>query len=218
MQSRTSRIIQTAEFRASVVGASVPASPSGANEITRSVQSVPRPTRQSSPSVAISNKAISQSLSKTILAVDSSLRGTGYAILRHENGKTRVLAYDVIKNHPKISQEACLVAIHDTLAACITKFSPEEFAIESAIFVQSYETAIVLGTASGVAILAAARAGLPVHRYAPRRVKQAVVGRGGAQKQQVSFMVRVMLGLTETPPPDAADAIAVGITHLQTRM
>ena len=155
---------------------------------------------------------------RTILSVDPSLRGTGYAVLRHENGKTRVLAYDVVKNHPKLSQEACLVAIHDTLAACIAKYSPQEFAIESAIYVQSYETAIVLGNASGVAILAAARAGLPIHRYAPRRIKQAVVGRGGAQKHQVGFMIRAMLGLTETPPPDAADAIAVGLAHLQVNM
>jgi len=129
-----------------------------------------------------------------------------------------VLAYGVVKNPPKLSQEACLVAIYDTLTECIAKFSPEEFAIEAAIYVQSYETAIVLGNASGAAILAAARVGLPVHRYAPRRIKQAVVGFGGAQKGQVNFMVRAMLGLTETPPDDAADAIAVGITHLQVNM
>ena len=65
----------------------------------------------------------------------------------------------------------------------------------------------------GAAILAAARHGLPVHEYAPRRVKQAVVGRGAADKRQVAFMVRVLLGMRQTPPADAADAIAIGITH-----
>jgi crossover junction endodeoxyribonuclease RuvC len=65
-------------------------------------------------------------------------------------------------------------------------------------------------------LLAAAHHGLTIHEYAPRRVKQAVVGRGGAQKAQVSFMIRSILGLTVTPPPDAADAIAVGLTHFQT--
>jgi crossover junction endodeoxyribonuclease RuvC len=58
--------------------------------------------------------------------------------------------------------------------------------------------------------------GLPIYEYAPRRVKQSVVGRGGAQKDQVGFMVRALLGLTETPPPDAADALAIGLTHFQT--
>ena len=65
-------------------------------------------------------------------------------------------------------------------------------------------------------MLAAAERGLPIYEYAPGRVKQSVVGRGGAQKQQVGFMVRVLLGLSETPPPDAADALAIGLTHFQT--
>ena len=72
-----------------------------------------------------------------------------------------------------------------------------------------------LGCARGAALLAAASRGLPVFEYAPRRVKQAVVGRGGAEKAQVAFMVRALLGLSETPPADAADALAVGLTHFQ---
>jgi crossover junction endodeoxyribonuclease RuvC len=84
------------------------------------------------------------------------------------------------------------------------------------IYVQSYATAIVLGAARGVAVLAAAQAGLSIHEYPPKRVKQAVVGKGAAAKEQVAFMVRALLGLTETPPSDAADAIAIGLTHLRT--
>ena len=80
---------------------------------------------------------------------------------------------------------------------------------------QSHRTAITLGAARGAAILAAAERGLPVYEYSPREVKQAVVGRGGADKTQVAFMVRALLGLTETPSPDAADAIAIGLTHLR---
>ena len=64
--------------------------------------------------------------------------------------------------------------------------------------------------------MAAATKGLPIYEYAPRRVKQSVVGRGGAQKDQVGFMVRALLGLTETPAPDAADALAIALTHFQT--
>ena len=67
---------------------------------------------------------------------------------------------------------------------------------------------------SGAALLPAAEAGLSIHEYAPKRVKQAVVGRGAADKQQVAFMMRALLNLTETPPPDAADALAIGMAHL----
>ena len=80
---------------------------------------------------------------------------------------------------------------------------------------QSHRTAITLGAARGAAILAAAERGIPVFEYSPREVKQAVVGRGSAEKTQVAFMVRALLGLTETPTPDAADALAIGLTHLR---
>jgi crossover junction endodeoxyribonuclease RuvC len=151
-----------------------------------------------------------------ILAVDPSLRGTGFAILEERSGKTHCLEYGVIKNHPSLSQEGCLLAIHDSLDAAIERHQPISFAIEKVIYVQNYATAIILGSARGSAILAAARRGLPIHEYPPKRVKQAVVGRGAASKDQVAFMIRALLGLTETPPSDAADAIAIGLTHLRT--
>jgi crossover junction endodeoxyribonuclease RuvC len=97
----------------------------------------------------------------------------------------------------------------------VNEFQPTVAAFESVIFVQSYKTAIILGCARGAALLAAASAGLPVFEYAPKRVKQAVVGRGAADKSQVAFMVRALLGLSETPSADAADALAVGLTHFQ---
>ena len=152
---------------------------------------------------------------QTILAVDPSLRGTGYAILKREGGKPCCLHFGVIKNSPRLLHSGCLVAIHEQLGDAIARFSPEAMAIESVIYVQSYPTAITLGSARGAALLAAAQRGIPIHEYAPRRVKQAVVGRGGAQKAQVAFMVRALLGMTVTPPPDAADAIAIGLTHFQ---
>jgi len=83
--------------------------------------------------------------------------------------------------------------------------------------VQSYKTAIVLGAARGAAILAAAENGLPIFEYAPNRIKQATVGTGAAGKNQVAFMVRALLGLTETPDVDAADALAIGLTHLRSQ-
>jgi crossover junction endodeoxyribonuclease RuvC len=150
-----------------------------------------------------------------ILAVDPSLRGTGFALLEEIAGKTRCLEYGVIRNHPALTQEGCLVAIHETLGEVIERHLPLSLAIEKVIYVQNYATAILLGSARGAAILSAARRGLSVHEYPPKRVKLAVVGRGAATKDQVAFMIRALLGLTETPPSDAADAIAIGLTHLK---
>jgi crossover junction endodeoxyribonuclease RuvC len=150
-----------------------------------------------------------------LLAVDPSLRGSGFAVLQRSAGKVRCLHFDVIKNPPKLTVPACLLEIHTRLSDAIARFNPSAMAVESVIYVQSFPTAITLGSARGAVLLAAAQRGLTIYEYAPRRVKLAVVGTGSAKKTQVAFMVRTLLGLTVTPPPDAADAIAVGFTHFQ---
>ena len=150
-----------------------------------------------------------------ILAVDPSLRSTGFAVLERVSNQVRALEYGIIKNPPALLHSGCLVAIRERLSELVQKHAPDCAAIEAVIYVQSYRTAITLGSARGAALLALAERGLPVYEYAPRRVKQAVVGRGGAVKSQVGFMIRAMLGLTENPPEDAADAMAIGLTHFQ---
>ncbi|MFZ0711652.1 MAG: crossover junction endodeoxyribonuclease RuvC [Terrimicrobiaceae bacterium] len=150
---------------------------------------------------------------ETIVAVDPALRAAGYAVLTREKQKLSCSAFGVIRNGAKAQASGCLLALYDELTDIIRKHEPQAMAVEGVIYVQSYQTAITLGAARGAVILAAARLGLPIHEYAPRRVKQAVVGRGSADKRQVAFMVRVLLGMRETPPADAADAIAIGITH-----
>src|SRR5436853_1908545 len=150
-----------------------------------------------------------------VLAVDASLRNTGVAIVDANNGKPRSIYFGTIHNASSLRSSSCLVAIRDRLAELIREHEPDCCALESVIYVQSYKTAIVLGAARGAAILAAAENGLPVFEYAPRRIKQSTVGRGAAGKNQVAFMVRVLLGLTETPSADAADALAIGLTHLR---
>lgn len=153
-----------------------------------------------------------------ILAIDPSLRSTGFAVLEKAagvRGKIRALEYGIVKNPAALLPSSCLVAIHDRLSALITQHEPECAAVEGVIFVQSHRIAITLGAARGAAIVALAERGLPIFEYAPRRVKQAVVGRGAADKTQVSFMVRALLGLTENPASDAADALAIGLTHFQ---
>ncbi len=151
-----------------------------------------------------------------VLAIDPALRNTGFAVLERRGRKFVVLDYGVIKNVPKLRQSGCLLRIHEEIHRVVRDHKPDCCAVESVIYVQSHRTAIVLGAARGAAILVAAEHGMDIHEYPPRRVKQAVVGRGGAAKNQVAFMIRAMLELTETPPPDAADALAIGLTHLQT--
>ncbi len=152
-----------------------------------------------------------------LLALDPALRNSGYAILERDGSKVRAVSYGVIRNQAQLSMPGCLVEIHRQIEELICLHSPEECAVEGLIYVQNTRTAITLGAARGSAMLAAAQHGLPIYEYPPRRVKQAVVGCGAAQKTQVGFMVRTLLGLTETPNADAADALAIGLTHFQMR-
>src|SRR6476660_6821212 len=150
-----------------------------------------------------------------VLSIDASLRNTGVAVIDANGGKPRALYFGVIHNATALRSSSCLVAIRDRLAELIHTHEPDCCALEAVIYVQSYKTAILLGAARGAAILAAAERGLPVFEYAPTRIKQSAVGRGGANKNQVAFMVRVLLGLTETPGSDEAHALAIGLTHLR---
>jgi len=153
-----------------------------------------------------------------VLSIDPALRNTGYALIERVEKPRRkpdyhALEFGVIKNSTKLRQSGCLVAIREKVHDLIVKHRPEICAVEGVIFVQSYKTAITMGAARGAAILAAAEHGLEIYEYAPRRVKQAVVGRGAADKQQVAFMMRALLHLSETPEFDAADAMAIGLAH-----
>lgn len=150
-----------------------------------------------------------------VLAIDPAVRNTGYAVIDGTAAKPQVLAYDVISIPQKIPQSAALAAIKTHLSNVIKKFQPEEVAVEGIIYVQSHRTAISMGAARAAALIAAADHGLTVYEYSPKKVKSAVVGKGTASKDQVAFMVRALLGLSETPPSDAADALAIGMAHLQ---
>lgn len=156
-----------------------------------------------------------------VLCIDPALRKTGYGVIELQGTSTsrkrtpHVLDFGVIHNKSTLRQSGCLVAIREGISDLVRKHAPEVCAVEGVIYVQSYRTAITMGAARGAAILAAAEHGLEIFEYAPKRVKQAVVGKGAAGKEQVAFMVRALLGLTETPPPDAADALAIGLAHCQ---
>ena len=150
-----------------------------------------------------------------VISIDPALRNTGVAVLDDSSGKIEALHFGVLSNAKNLPQSRCLVAIRDRLSDLVREYEPEECAVEGIIYVQSHRTAITMGAARGSAILACAEQGLPVFEYAPKRVKQAVVGKGSADKDQVAFMMRALLKLRETPPSDAADALAIGYAHLQ---
>lgn len=149
-----------------------------------------------------------------ILGIDPSLRGTGYGVIELAPGRTlRALAWGVVKNPPALSHGACLLAIHDTLDEIIRRHAPQHAAIESTIYVQSPRIAITLGAARGAALMAVARHGLPLAEYAPKQIKAATTGAGAAGKSRIAAMVRALCALPVLPPGDAADALAIAITH-----
>ena len=149
-----------------------------------------------------------------VLAIDASLRSSGVAIVDSEHGQHRALYFGTIKNASTLPCSRCLVAIRDRLIDLVGEFEPDCCAMEAVIYVQSHKVAILLGAARGAAMLAAAERGLPIFEYAPTRIKQATVGRGGADKSQVALMIRATLGLTSTPQSDEADALAIALTHV----
>ena len=150
-----------------------------------------------------------------VLAIDPAIRNTGYAVVEGDHHAAMALAYEVFSVPQKLAQSSALASIRTHLAAVIEKWEPDEVAVEGIIYVQSHRTAISMGAARAAALIAAADRGLAIYEYAPRKVKQAIVGKGSADKSQVAFMVRALLGLDETPPADAADALAIGLAHLQ---
>ena len=148
-----------------------------------------------------------------ILGIDTSLRSSGYGVLVTEGSRMRSLEAGRIRNAPKLPLSECLRTIHARVAELIAQYSPDVVAIESVIYGKNAGTMLVLGEARGAVITAAADAGLPIYEYEPRRVKMAVCGNGLAEKEQVQRMVKTLLGLQELPQNDAADALAIAITH-----
>ena len=149
----------------------------------------------------------------TILGIDTSLRSSGYGVLVTEGSRMRSLEAGRIRNAPKLPLSECLRTIHARVAELIAQYSPDVVAIESVIYGKNAGTMLVLGEARGAVITAAADAGLSIYEYEPRRVKMAVCGNGLAEKEQVQRMVKTLLGLQELPQNDAADALAIAITH-----
>ena len=150
-----------------------------------------------------------------VLGIDPSLRGTGYGVLQVDRKLSRVLAQGTIKVPSTWERSRCLVQITHTLREVIQRTHPTVCIIEGLFFAQNIQTALIMGEARGAALVAAAEGGLDIYELAPRKVKQAIVGYGAAQKHAVAKMVQRMLQLAEPPAPDAADALALALTYAQ---
>ncbi|MBL6750712.1 MAG: crossover junction endodeoxyribonuclease RuvC [Nevskia sp.] len=151
-----------------------------------------------------------------ILGVDPGSRITGYGVIEADGPRQRWLAHGRIRCEDGPLPER-LLRIFAELGGVIRAYAPQESAVESVFVNRNVSSAIVLGQARGAAICALASARLCVVEYAPAQVKSAIVGQGRAGKSQVQHMVKALLGLQESPPADAADALAVALCHAHLR-
>jgi len=150
-----------------------------------------------------------------VLGVDPGTIVTGYGIVERRGSTLKLMSSGVIRNSPDSSMPVRLKRIYSELQSLITTFHPDEFAIESAFYGKNAQSALKLGHARGVSILAAVEQEIPTSEYSPREVKKAVVGKGTASKDAVKFMVQSILGTRDAVMAlDSSDALAVAICHL----
>jgi crossover junction endodeoxyribonuclease RuvC len=152
-----------------------------------------------------------------ILGIDPGLGATGYGVIEKNKNELLVKKYGVIQTDRLSSFPQRLKKIYNQLIKIIKKYRPNIIVIESLFFYKNLKTAILVGEAKGVAILACANTNIKVVEYTPLQVKEALVGYGRASKQQVKYMVKRILNLDKVPDTDdAADALAVAICHANT--
>ena len=152
-----------------------------------------------------------------ILGLDPGLRKTGWGVIRVEGNRLSHLGHGVIAPDEKAPFSERLLALFDGISAVVADWTPDEAAIEETFMNNTAASALKLGHARAAALLAPAKAGLPVAEYAARLVKKSVVGTGAADKDQVAFMIARILPGSAGASADAADALAVAIAHAHAR-
>lgn len=163
----------------------------------------------------LKNKAAA-SRAKVVLGIDPGLARMGYGTVVQQGSQLKALEYGTLTTEAHTPPEQRLAVLFGKLQKMLKKTKPDSVAMEELFFSRNVKTAIAVGQARGVALLACGIAGVPVFEYRPVEVKQAVAGYGAADKDQVQKMVKLLLGLTEVPKPDdTADALAIAITHAQ---
>lgn len=150
-----------------------------------------------------------------VFGIDPGSDRTGYGCVETDGSRHRVVTCGAISSPSATPFPEKLLKIHTRLAALISECRPDCVSIENIFFANNARSALKLGHARGVAMLAAVEAGLPVIEYTPTEIKRAVVGYGRAEKHQVQHMMKLLLGLDRVPTPhDAADALAVAVCHI----
>lgn len=149
-----------------------------------------------------------------IFGIDPGSARTGYGCVQTDGSRHRLVAFGSISAPAGSAFPEKLKVIHRELVILIADHRPDCIAIEDVFHARNVRSALKLGHARGVALLAAMEAGVPIAEYSPAEIKQAIVGYGRAEKQQMQHMVQMLLGLTQAPSPhDAADALAVALCH-----
>ena len=152
-----------------------------------------------------------------LLGIDPGSRRTGYGVIEQVGNRSRALAFGTISTSGA-EMAPRLGTIFAGLCEVMSAHRPEEVSIEKVFMARNPDSALKLGQARGAALTAVVQSGVPVFEYSARQVKQAVVGRGGAEKVQVAEMVKHLLGLEKRPQEDAADALAIALCHAHTRV
>jgi crossover junction endodeoxyribonuclease RuvC len=149
-----------------------------------------------------------------IIGVDPGTLIAGYGVIERNGGRLSLLDVGVIKNAADVSMPLRLKKIYASLCSVIEQYHPDEFAIETAFYSKNAQSALKIGQARGVSILAGVNFEVPVTEYSPREIKKAVTGKGAASKEQVQYMMMSMLKLQTAPKHfDSTDALAVAVCH-----
>ena len=157
-----------------------------------------------------------ENINRVVLGIDPGTAILGYGVVRVKDERLEAIDYGVLTTPASLPLTARLLSLFDGLLRIIDVTKPQEVAVEQLFFAKNVQSALAVGQARGVALLAAAQRGLYVCEYTPLQVKQAITGYGRATKQQIQKMVQVILGIPEVPQPDdAADALAIAICHSQ---
>jgi crossover junction endodeoxyribonuclease RuvC len=152
-----------------------------------------------------------------ILGIDPGLRRTGWGVVAIEGNRLSFLACGSVASDDKAALSLRLVSIHDGLQQVVTAHTPDEAAVEATFVNRDAGATLKLGQARGIAMLVPALAGLPVAEYAPNLVKKTIVGAGHCEKVQIRMMVKVLLPKADPQSDDAADALAIAVTHAHHR-
>ncbi len=150
-----------------------------------------------------------------ILGIDPGTATTGWGVIKkpkNKKGKLKVVDYGIITTKPELATGERLKILNNNLNRIIKRYNPDALAVESLYFFKNLKTAMPVSQAKGVVLLTAAKKNIPVYEFTPLQVKMAVVGYGRAEKKQVQEMVKIILGLKETPKKDdAADALGIAL-------